>query len=473
MASLEMSAPLISASPLQTFITNDTMAPVVFHPISSADIKWRCTAIFTGLASNFTYIPAIMASTQGSILKKIVLPFGNITAFAIVMGYCSDQVMQLILHKPSAEETRLFRAHRTRSIVVFVHSIVGGIAAQTPSAVLSAAYVSNRVAKVAYPIVIYACHSGFSIYSLHLASQDFINSGIYRLRCCGSRFELRQLQETLMAEVGRFHGQFIASTRTDQVELVRRITDDTTSESDKLRMIFSSAIHSPKRKNWFRTITTYAAGAVGAAGTVGLTWLWWNFDKSGADETTSNTIGSYIITAYTTFVVSYFAPRFIPQAAMDFWSYLLDFIEDTYQRSLAEQMHPGVVFTLKLITLLAAMFSWGPTQIGAKDFLSGKDSEITQVFASIGVSIMAAKICFLAIEQFSQLYIYNKGTDEEKMVLELNARLERLMRIIQHSSLLELARGWRDFPADLQAELVRRAGIARDALNAAIADIES
>ena len=420
--SLELTIPFRST--ISSYLEAFTLNPKATTPASTLLNAGRVGAIVIGILGQLPYIPVALESGGSSYALRGVLTYGSLTSFGILMYHCTNEVVTALFASIPVEE-RAVRRQITNSqrISFLITSIIGGILAQTPSAVIAYYYGNNNIL---FPITIYICHPFFSIYSLLLAFEDST-----RIRCLSNRDqEVIVLKEEITTKLHNLC-QHLENVPIENKHLL--INQLTTASVSQLQTLFSHRSTNSPRSNFCSSFAYYLGGTIGAIGTALDWYCLWTLTQLGTEELSEAPEFVYPFTAICTGIFAYLDGKFITTTAASYCKSLVDRVKGNYQSSVAEQLRPKLTLILQLLNLATAAVSYGPTKLVVHDYLPIETQPIAEVFVPIAMAVLVSKISMIVIENFVRSRIVARGTPEEKLLIETQNKLARLANIIHHT----------------------------------------
>ncbi len=401
-----------------------TLNPYAAIPSSTLYKAGHVGAIIIGILGQLPYIPIALESGGNSYALRGLLTYGSLTSFGILMYHCTNEVVTALFAPIPIEERAIQRQTTNLQRIIFlITSIIGGVLAQTPSAVITH-YYGNR--NILLPITIYICHPSFSIYSLMLAFEDSTH-----IRCLSYRDqEVIVLKEEMTTKLHNLC-QYLETASIENKHLL--INQLTTASDSQLETLF---LHRPTispPSSFCSSFAYYLGGAVGAIGTAMDWYCLWTLTQLGAENICEAPEFVYPITAICTGIFAYLDGKFITTTAASYCKSLVDRVTGDYQPSLSEQLRPKLTLILQLLNLATAAVAYGPTKLVVHDYLPKSTHPVGEVFVPIAMCVLVSKISMIVIENFVRSRIVAKGTPEEKLLIETQNKLSRLENIIHHA----------------------------------------
>jgi hypothetical protein len=104
-------------------------------------------------------------------------------------------------------------------------------------------------------------------------------------------------------------------------------------------------------------------------------------------------------------------------------------------------LRPKTTFSLKILGILIAALSWGPTVQVSEDYIQQKELRTyLQITGSLGVVFLISTAMLAMIDEILHKSITVLGSKEEKSILQVEEKLKKLINVFNKSSLLEVAK---------------------------------
>lgn len=145
----------------------------------------------------------------------------------------------------------------------------------------------------------------------------------------------------------------------------------------------------------------------------------------------------------------------------------VNFIKDKREKSLVEQLRPGLSQSLKLLGGLIDLGALGATIVIRRDFY--KDDLLADIYFNI--TFCLAYFLFLSTATLSMVdgaigkLIQRTGSDDEKQILEHQNKLEKMKQLIERSSLLDFSIFVGGFSEDIRVKLLNKVDLTTETLN--------
>jgi hypothetical protein len=386
-------------------------------------------------------IPFISINTKLNYFKefKYALAAGNVIGFWALGSWSFIKIFENTLTPLSYEEKKIFNnkvSKIKKNIRISIALLVSGTS-QSVNAYL--AYVYNNK-NILMPIAIFLSDTSFPFYSTLLSMEKIFetssNSKFEKKICTAKKLLINKLEINKKT--------FIDLKLNEKTHILKLLLNIKQLPTDNQRLNRSlSLILDTKNETITKTqkIGNLIFGFKGLFYTINHLILLAVVAFHGGKTLTSENIAGItfaILTVLSTFYLEFQANI---KTSQGLFLKIYNFCSHKPNFSLIEQLRPKTSFSLKLLGILIAGLSWGPTVQVSKDYIEQKELRTyLQITGSLGVFFLISTAMLAMADEILYKSINVLGSKKEKSILQVEEKFTRLINVFNKSSLLEMAK---------------------------------
>jgi hypothetical protein len=152
----------------------------------------------------------------------------------------------------------------------------------------------------------------------------------------------------------------------------------------------------------------------------------------------------------------------------------VDTVKGKRQPSIAEQLRPKLTFACKLLGFLVDGFALGPTIVIWGEFFDGNQAEEDYFPSAMSgaIFLLLYTASLSSIDDYVTFYLSHRGTEDEKEIIELVRKFNKLASLVENTSLLETAAFLAELPEEKKSALMQRFELTQERLEQYLSERE-
>jgi hypothetical protein len=386
-------------------------------------------------------IPFISINTKLNYFKefKYALAAGNVIGFWALGSWSFIKIFENTLTPLSYEEKKIFNNKLSKIKKIISVSIALLVSGTSQSVIAYLAYVYNNK-NILMPIAIFLSDTSFPFYSTLLGMEKIFENP------SNSKFEqkLHLAKKLLINHLEINKNTFIDLKLNEKKHILKLLSDIKLLPTDTQRLNKSlSLILDSKTETITKTqkIGNLIFGFKGLFYTINHLMLLAVVAFYGGKKLTSENIVGITFAILTILSTFYLEFQSNIKTSQSLFHKIYNFCSHKPNSSLIEQLRPKTTFSLKILGILIAALSWGPTVQVSEDYIQQKELRTyLQITGSLGVVFLISTAMLAMIDEILHKSITVLGSKEEKSILQVEEKLKKLINVFNKSSLLEVAK---------------------------------
>ena len=446
--SLELAFPVASHSSLERYVENyiiDGEVPTESRCHKVTRLTSQTVASLFILIGQLAFINASRVATGDE--TKFDEAYGwflalcNCGAFGTLDAYAIYNVVNDIIRVLPEEEKEILASEGARKtdLLLRIGAFALAIFAVVPHMYMGYAYNDQSVSLA---LLAAATDIWLPTFSLYLSGRDIKKS----IGLSSFEKQLKASKEDLIFLIDEYRASFLNKSDTDLQSNVISVfdqlkQDSTERRAQQLMLTFVNEERAPEqqpsrlRKLGLRATQvfggTLAVSVIGFMGKIG-----YNFASHFTDSYLLNTTAGAFVAGCS----GYLTTQLIMDGCTSYYDLLANGLNKELPKSYGYRYQMKTTLALKLISLIASTFAYGPTLELAKDNFDGVPEDYMKVTAPIAFFVVCSYLTLSLVDEVMEGYVGKFGTDMQKNLMSINSKLKSLSKVLRDSPLVEYAK---------------------------------
>lgn len=413
-------------------------------------------SVISSLAANASYIPISLAMPAGPVFAAgNFLGFFKLDIWAI-RGTINDILSpkgshEIILHQRSSN-------NKCYTVAVIIAALAIALLSQVPVALPALDY--NGALGVPSVIMLFLGGVLIPIRSLQLS----INKKIRSMNCCAGeeKEQWEQLRLEMISLIDQHQGLFRQMDSPDKIAHILSLAPNSQgSEVEKVNSyisaLFNPSLDAPVEES--SSLLGRISGVSGVLLTISFeaALAYYTFCKVKENVLDNDALAGVLAGSVVASSV-YLAGQSIVSTAQRMAAACLNLVTCKREKTLAEQLRPKLDLSLKLLGLAIDLTALGATIVIWGDFL--KDNPSEKIYFEITMCLAYFLFLYTATldmaGEVTEEIVQHRGTEDERQIIEFNADLQRLKKLIETSSLVDFGSFVTKLPLELRSKLLSK-----------------
>jgi hypothetical protein len=408
---------------------------------------------FIPISLKFGDLAGKWVGADGGKVLGILSAYGNSTGFFILEFWAGKAIINDALSSRRTES-----CVQCKQFVILPVAVALALVSQLPSALAGVQY-NNKDYRYVAGSVLLVTGSILPTRSLQLAANDACMISFRKKT--QSIMEVKK--QELLDLISENHQLYLNMPKNDKLALIGQINEIQAKNTEDAIYEYLSILLSVPDDNAIdthralcRNTTLKCMGL--ATGTI-LTGLFhyalgeFTHDKS-KEYILDNEISAITFAALAVSVNFYLLGSSIIRTAQRVFITTGNLLCGSYNPSIADQINPGLSFSLKLVGLVTDVFALGPTLVIWPEFY--KDSEVKKYLFTISISISLFLILFTSTLDIIDDIVEGSSRNDSKAIVELDRAYQKLMLVISRSALIDFVAFHANLPEEFKNQFFSR-----------------